>query len=196
MKVGLIVEGDGEVYSLPILLRRVVSRLDPQCQLVVLNPFRVPRGQLVKVEGVQRAVEFMARKVGGDGRILIMLDADDDLPCELGPQLLVRARDCRPDRDISVVVATREYEAWFLAAAESLRGERGLAADLTSPAHPEIIRDAKGWLSERMPSRYSETLDQPALSAVFDLDMARRADSFDKLFREVGRLMGLAVPPR
>jgi hypothetical protein len=47
-----------------------------------------------------------------------------------------------------------------------------------------------------MPDGYSETLDQPAFSSVFDLSEARRADSFDKFFREVGRLFGLAVPPR
>ena len=37
--------------------------------------------------------------------------------------------------------------------------------------------------------RYTETLDQPALAAAFDLDLARRADSFDKLYREVARLL-------
>ena len=35
-----------------------------------------------------------------------------------------------------------------------------------------------------------------ALTSVFELTAARRADSFDKLFREVGRLFGLSVPPR
>ncbi len=142
------------------------------------------------------AVRGMAGKVGNEGRVLVLLDADDDLPCVLGPRLLTQARARRKDRDISVVVATREYEAWFLAAAESLRGHRALPMDLASPAHPEGIRDAKGWLDERMPGGYSETLDQPALTAMFDLALARRSDSFDKLFREVGRLFGLTVPPR
>ncbi len=47
-----------------------------------------------------------------------------------------------------------------------------------------------------MSDGYSVTLDQLALTGLFDLHEARRADSFDKLFREVGRLFGLSVPPR
>jgi len=196
VKVGLIVEGHGEVRSLPILLRRMVRELEPQLQITVLNAHRVSRGLLVKAEGLHPAVELMARKVGPEGRILILLDADDDLPCQLGPRLLAQARGFRPDRDISVVVAMREYEAWFLTAAESLRGQRGLPQDLAPPDHPEDIRDAKKWLSQHRVDGYSETVDQPALTALFDLTAARRSDSFDKLFREVGRLFGLPIPPR
>ena len=196
MKAGLVVEGHGEVRSLPILLRRILHQLEPQFQCVLLEPFRVPRGQLVKDDGLRRVVEFLARKVGDDGRILILLDADDDLPCQLGPDLLTRAKAFRPDRDISVVIAMREYEAWFLTAAESLRGQRTLPSDLTAPSRPEDIRDAKGWLDQRMVDGYSETLHQPAFTQLFDLSAARRSDSFDKLVRDVGRLFNLPVPPR
>jgi hypothetical protein len=196
MKVGLIVEGHGEVDSAPLLLRRILRELAPALSPSILTPHRVSRGQIIKEEGLQRAIEFMARKVGNEGRILLLLDADDDLPCVLGPRLLALARGFRPDRDISVVVAKREYEAWFLTAAESLRGRRRLPEDLAPPSAPEAIRDAKCWLSQHKPDGYRETIDQPALTSIFDLTMARRADSFDKLFREVGRLFGLAVPPR
>jgi hypothetical protein len=196
MKVGLIVEGHGEEPSVPILLRRVLLQLEPTLHPNILPPYRVSRGKLVKQEEFERAIEFMARKVGNDGRVLVLLDADDDLPCILGPRLLEWARKCRPDRDTSVVVAKPEYEAWFLVAAASLRGQRGLPADLEPPPVPEGVRDAKGWLNHRMPDGYRETLDQPALTNKFDLGVARRADSFDKFFREVGRLFGLSVPPR
>jgi len=196
MKVGLIVEGHGEIHSAPILLRRILQELAPELHPSILAPLRVPRGQLVKEEGLRNAIEFVARKVGNDGRILLLLDADDDLPCVLGPRLLALARGFRPDRDVSVVVAQREYEAWFLTAAESLRGHRKLPVELAPPDAPEAIRDAKGWLSQHKSDGYSETIDQPALTSIFDLTAARRADSFDKLFREVGRLFGLSVPPR
>jgi hypothetical protein len=83
----------------------------------------------------------------------------------------------------------REYEAWFLAAAESLRGRRGLPSDLEAPATPEAFRDAKGWLGDRMPRGYSPTADQPALTDLFDLERARRSPSFDKLVRELTRLL-------
>ena len=92
---------------------------------------------------------------------------------------------------ISVVMAKKEYEAWFIAASESLRGTRRLVPDLNAPADPESIRGAKEWLSRHMPSNqpYAETTDQPALTAAFDLGAARRADSFDKCYREVASIV-------
>jgi hypothetical protein len=92
----------------------------------------------------------------------------------------------------AVVLAKKEYESWFLAAAQSLRGQRGLPADLATPATPESIRGAKEWLRKHLPSsrKYSETLDQPELTRYFDLQQARKkADSFDKCFRAVAALL-------
>ena len=93
----------------------------------------------------------------------------------------------RSDYPISVVLANKEYESWFLAAAESIAGRRGLPEQIIAPTAPESIRNAKGWLAEQMPRgmSYSETTDQPAFTAIFDIDRARRADSFDKCFREI-----------
>ncbi|RKG56200.1 DUF4276 family protein [Corallococcus sp. AB011P] len=196
MKLGLIVEGHGEVIAAPILVRRLTQWLAPAVHPEVLLPHRIPRGQLVKEDGLRRAIELTARKVGDTGRILVLLDADKDLPCVLGPRLLAWARAQRANRIISVVVAQCEYEAWFLAAAESLSSQRGLPASLRAPSEPESIRDAKGWLGNHMPSGYSETIDQPALTSVFDLEAARRADSFDKLVRDMGTLLNVPVPPR
>jgi hypothetical protein len=196
MKLGLIVEGHGEVLAAPILARRLTQWLAPRLRPEVLTPHRIPRGQLVKEDELRRAIELTSRKVGDDGRILVLLDADKDLPCVLGPRLLGWARTQRSNRRISVVVAQSEYEAWFLTAAKSLRGQRGLPTDLEAPSQPEGIRDTKGWLNTRMSQGYSETIDQPALTSVFDLEAARRADSFDKLVRDMGALLDVPVPPR
>jgi hypothetical protein len=91
-----------------------------------------------------------------------------------------------------VVLAKVEFESWFIAAAESIGGHREIAADIVAPDDPESIRDAKGWLSERMVAgrTYRPTLDQPALCAVFDIRAARaRSRSFDKLWRDVESLL-------
>ncbi len=95
------------------------------------------------------------------------------------------------DLPIVVILARREFEAWFLAAAESLRDKGRLPDDLESPADPESIRGAKEWLSDRMPigRSYAETTDQPALTADFDMRAARRADSFDKCYREIRSML-------
>lgn len=136
---------------------------------------------------LERAVELAARRTSREDAILVILDADDDCPAELGPELLERARRARSDRRIYVVIAKSEFESWFIAAARSIAGHRGLELELDIPDDPEAIGDAKGWLSRSSaPGKsYRETLDQPALSQVLSLDEARRSPSFDKLWRSL-----------
>jgi hypothetical protein len=88
-------------------------------------------------------------------------------------------------------MAKSEYEAWFLAAADSIVGHREIRPLGDRPSEPESVRDAKGWLTSRLPpgQSYRETLDQPALTGIFDLDAARTAPSFDKLWRDVNWLL-------
>jgi hypothetical protein len=92
---------------------------------------------------------------------------------------------------MAVVIANREYEAWFLAAAESLRGVGGLPETLEPPSDPELPRDAKGWLTRQMSARetYDETQHQLEFSQRLDITAARAADSFDKLWRDMAGLL-------
>ena len=135
VKVSCVVEGEGDVAAVPLLIRRIAA--------------------------------------------------------ELGPVLLERALQTHGNLPVAVVLAKCEFEAWFLAAAESIRGWRGLRNDIHSPDDPEAIRDAKGWLSNRMENgrKYHEKRDQPALTDSFDLEQARRADSFDKCYRDIVHLL-------
>lgn len=146
---------------------------------------------MTRLGGVEDAVTAAALHVDGPGGVLVLLDADDDLPCQLGPSLLDRARRVR-SVEIGVVVARSEFESWFLAAAPSLAGYRDLADPLDAPSAPEDLRGAKEWLSGRMAGHpYEPTVDQAKLASQFDLDMARTASpSFDKLWRDVSRLLG------
>ena len=191
VKVACIVEGDGEVEAVPVLIRTIAANLYPELAVDMPRPIRVHRYQVVKEGELEREVELAAEKINGQGAIFIILDSDDDCPAELGPALLNRALQARSDLLIAVVLAKCEFEAWFLAAAESLRGKRGLKNDIRSPSDPEVIRDAKGWLSQQMENSraYRETRDQPALTALFDIDKARQIDSFDKCYRDVVRLL-------
>jgi len=189
--IACIVEGHGEVEAVPILLRRIGETLDPPVYPEIKPPIRTPASKLLKEGELERAVELAALKSGPGGAIFVLLDCDDGCPAELGPRILERAINTRRDRPIAVVLAKKEYEAWFLAGALSLRGRRGLAVDLEPPSNPESIRDAKGWLTHHMPANtsYTETTDQPALTAVFDMRAARTADSFDKCYRDVVELL-------
>lgn len=187
-----IVEGPGEVSAVPILIRRIAGVVEPSLVPRVPKPIRVKRGRFLKENELERYVDLAARQAGPDGRILILLDADDDCPPQRASEILKRATAVRSDRRIQVVLAQREYEAWFLAAADSVAGYRELGKDTTAPTDPESVRDAKGWLTSRMPPgrAYRETRDQPALTVMFNLEQARRgARSFDKMWRTVVDLM-------
>lgn len=191
VQIRCIVEGHGEVEAVPILIRRIAASLYPELLIETPPPIRIPRNKVVKEGELEQMVEFTARKVSGQGAIFVVFDSDDDCPAQLGPELLRRAIQARGDLPIAVVLAKHEFESWFLATAESLQGQRGLRNDLESPNNPEAIRSAKGWLKQRMENgeTYRETLDQPALTARFDLDQARHADSFDKCYRDIVYLL-------
>lgn len=191
IKFGCIVEGHGEVQSVPVLIRRIAAEHYPELVIDIPRPNRVHRDKVIKIDELEREVELTAQKINRQGAILIILDSDDNCPAELGPALLHRASQTHSDLPIAVVIAKHEFEAWFLTSAESLRGQRGLRNDIHRPNNPEAIRDAKGWLSNQMEDsrRYRETRDQPALAALFDIEQARQADSFDKCYRDIVRLL-------
>lgn len=190
--IASIVEGHGEVEAVPVLLRRIAEQVSVTHVVNAPRPFRIRRQNFLKPDEMERNVEFVAARSGPEGRILILLDANSNCPKTLAVQIQERAQKARSDRIIQVVLAKMEYEAWFLAAAKSVAGHRGIRPDFASPPDPEAVRDAKGWISARMePGRsYSPSTDQPALTAVFDLNAARkRAASFDKLWRAVTSLL-------
>ena len=191
LKIGCIVEGQGDVAAVPVLIRRIAAERYPELAIDMPRPIRADRNQVVRPNELEQEVKLAAQKISGQGAIFIIFDSDEDCPAELGPILLHRALQVCPNLPIAVVLAKHEFEAWFLAAAESLRGRRGLKNDINPPNNPETIRGAKEWLRQRMKSgrTYRETRDQPALAALFDMEQARQADSFDKCYRDIVRLL-------
>lgn len=193
--VAPIVEGHGEVACLRPLLQRLWTEVVGGEHLEVLRPIRQPRDRLVRdPEELRRAVELAALKLAASDEpaatprsVLVLLDAEEDAVCELAPELLARCRASRPDFDVACILAKREYETWFVAAAESLDAFLDLPPDTPVPDHPETTGQGKGWIEARFRgARYSETLDQPAMTAAFDLRLCRRrSPSFDKLCREL-----------
>jgi hypothetical protein len=191
--IASVVEGHGEVPGLPPLLHRIASD-HSVWNLKTHLPFRRNKGSLVLPGGIEAAVQATAHRIGEAGGVLVLIDADDDRPGCCGPELLARARRARSDVPISVVLAKKEFEAWFLAGASSLAGHHGFPADLEPPPQPESIRDAKGWLTDQRKRAgsqpYKPTVDQAPLARVFDMKQAREgAPSFDKFWREVEFLL-------
>lgn len=145
-----IVEGHGEVRAVQTLIVRTAQTVSPDIHVNVAQPIRVKRNLVVKPNELEKQIRLAASKGGPDGRILVLLDADQDCPAELGPQLLSRARQERSDRKIAVVIAKAEFEAWFVAAATSLIGTKGLTAHVTVPADPKSLGSPKEWIRKRM----------------------------------------------
>ena len=114
----------------------------------------------------------------------------------LGPELLTRAKAIRSDIDVACVLANRQFENWFKAAAASLGGVGKLPANLVAVADPESGRGAS-WLTEQMKrvdpkAEYKKPGDAMALTQGMDLAQCRaNSPSFAKLCRE----LEARVPP-
>lgn len=181
-----IVEGQGEVEAVRALLYRIARALPSPPEFVVGEPIRVSAKAFMERPDVFRkyvgaAAIMAARK---NGAVLILLDCDDDLPCRLGPDLLAKAVAVRADIPFIVALAHREYESWFLAAAQSLAGLHGLPHDLELPSNI-FVRGAWEWFAHRMNTRYHKKTHQLAFTRAFDLEQARTNPSFDRFYRRI-----------
>lgn len=190
-----IVEGDGEVSALPLLLRRLIPSLDIQRPLNAKGRFKIQR------EGELERFLELTRARPCDG-VLILLDADEDCSAELAWQMSARASKLHLPFPVVIVYAKCEFEAWFLASLETLAGSYGIPATTTFPEdRVESTRGAKEWLRMQMPLTrgYSETRDQPAFASRIDLDLVRRRSrSFRRLEHALEEVLagGAIVTPR
>lgn len=193
MKIQPIVEGHGEIEAVPVLLRRLRDAAAAY-RIEVNSPIRSKQSKLLDEDGLRQSVRLALLQDGCRG-IIVLFENEDGCPKELGPRLQAWAQS-ESGVPCVVALAHREYEAWFLASIESLRGRRGIRRDAESHAQPESVRDAKGALEERMDSAryYSETADQAAFSAVFDMkatySKSRSFRHLIKVFGELARRMG------
>ena len=128
----------------------------------------------------------------------MLFDGDSDCPAELGPAVQGWATEAAGEVPCAVVIAHREYQAWILAAIDSLRGHRNVRSDAEAHRRPENPRGAKEQfeLRVRPGSSYIETTDQSAFSARLSLSAAYcRSRSFRKLASSFGNLARLCLRP-
>jgi hypothetical protein len=188
--VAPIVEGHGEVQAVRELISRIAAELCGTW-VEVAPPFRLDSGKMRKPEELGKAIRVQAARVKGPGGVLVLRDGDDhDVRC---PVELARQMAPSPGLvpiPVEVVIARHEYEAWFLAAAESLRSHPAVRDDASAPADPEARRGAKSRLEAMMCESYKETLHQAKFSALIDLDAARsRSRSFRRMVHAVECLL-------
>jgi hypothetical protein len=198
-----IVEGHGEERAVPVLLRRwFLHRRYHNFETRDLA-IRAPGSGALKCPhdaeedlGIESYVAIAAAE-RPDG-ILVVLDADDECRKRektsqkgLGPELRDRARAVAPHIPIEVVIANREYEAWFLAGLTALRRAAKVPPGEDVPKESiERLRDCKKPLRSLLGRPYEETIDQPDFTEAlpFTPGMSKRSPSYGKLMRALAAL--------
>lgn len=190
-----IVEGDGEVDAFPHLVQQLLKKRG-------VNGFVVPRAKnshggsnLKKEGGLERFVRYawMEKKCAG---VLVLIDGDDsDWPCakKLAVSLAARVAKLGALKPTAVIVATQEYEAWFLASADTITSQCSLFLKTVAfDGEPESKRGAKQWLAAAMPkgSTYKETEHQLMFTRLISIEKAsKRCRSFRRLESAIGEVV-------
>jgi hypothetical protein len=190
IRIAAVVEGEGEVAAVPVLVRRIGIEMCGGTYLTVSKPARLSRSKMARSDDINRIVRIQAAEVTGPGGVLVLLDADDDCPVECASAIkgcCASVVKC----PVEIVVAKREFEAWFLAGIESLRGHRAVRPGASCDVDPEGRRGAKELLEQCMTEKYRPIRHQPSFAERLDLDMAgSRSRSLRQLILAVKRLVG------
>ena len=190
-----IVEGDGEVKAVPLLLRRVLGERHSRYDIRIQRPINA-RGKTKLLRKFDSFLEY-ARRDRECGAVLVLLDGDEDCPRNLAACLAQTAVRLNMSVPVAIVCAHREYEVWFVASLDSETGDNiratlGLAKTVAYDGDIELIGSPKGWIQVQMPqsSGYKETQDQPALTPFIDIEHTRqRSRSFRRLCHAVEELL-------
>ena len=181
-----IVEGNGELKAVPILLYKLLHQLQRYDIHIAEPKPAYGRDNLLKPGGIEKFVRYAWRE-RECGAILILLDADEDCPLTLVRDLARRITALGLLYPVVIVCANRMFETWFLASFATLAGPIGLRAD-EPPADAEAVKNPKDWLNQRFPRgrAYKETSDQEALTRLLDPALARaQSRSFRRLWQAV-----------
>jgi Domain of unknown function (DUF4276) len=185
MKLGLVVEGDGEVAALPILVRRHLHENREIYDIDVAKPKNSKgRGNLDAPGGVERYTRHAALPDDVCG-VLVLCDADSDPVCEFGPSMQKRAEGAVPTKPVLATLAVGEFENWIVASSETLNID-GPTEDIDYEKldAEHIIRR---W---RFPKSYVKPLHQPGYADSLDFDrVAARCPSFFRLLRCIDDLI-------
>jgi len=190
-----VVEGDGEVEAVPVLIRKILREQFGRHDIRVASP-KPAHGKGTLLRRLEDYLEY-AIMMPECQAVLVLIDADDDCAKELSFTLAHRARRMGLKISVAIVCATREYEAWFLASLESIRGRPlkgrpGLSDSAHFSGPVEELTGVKEWLTQHMrPGRaYKETSDQAPLTEYIDLKQARaRSRSFRRLCHALEELV-------
>lgn len=189
-RIALIVEGHGECETLPGLISRIGGLIGEH--VIGPNPIRCGGYPKLNRSGeLERFVTMAATRDDIDS-VLVLLDLEDDCPVQVHKNFLERSKPItdRYGKDISICLAYREFETWFL---HDLPALKTSCTDYVWTEiiceNPESRRGGKEQIALAIGRRYRETVDQKILSKAMNIDnVFKKSRSFRKFAKEVSGL--------
>jgi hypothetical protein len=178
MRIGLIVEGHGDVTSLPLLLRSI-SFHKGIYGFSFPHPMRFGEfNAMMKREKFSNFVQYLNDDDNIDA-IIVACDADDVCPVHARQALLERisATVHGIKKPVAVLLFNREYEALLLSQIDIIAERTGLLEMSEENVNKILdlsdkVRDAKGLLDSLIPDfSYKEARDQEKFTAILDMNI-------------------------
>lgn len=192
-----IVEGHGELTSVPALLKRLADR--NKLYVNVDAPIRGHSSEMLKEYdagnfGIEKQIRIALHMRDDFDVLFIFIDADV-LPepiCTFFQRFYKFCSDQVPhEKQICIVFPNKEFEAWFLGGITSLAGKRNIPDVVQPVQNPEDIRGAKEKFRNLTSNKiYDSITDQAAFVHHLDFDLVEtNCRSFRKLNAEFRKLL-------
>ncbi len=179
----IVVEGHGEIEAARVLVDRLWRdlKLPPIFWEV---PKRAPHSVLKTKNGVERMCELLRSEKNCSAALFLRdADDDDDCPATNGPLTASWIDSLDLPFPTAVVLARREFEAWFLPSLPRMAGQRlpsgSTLLQTTYDGDFEERRGVKEWLTKSLFPKnkaYKPSLDQTALTRLVDFELCRSAN--------------------
>lgn len=186
-----VVEGPGDLAALPPLLRRILGERLGRYDIGVVKP-KSAKGRSTLLKRFEDFLSYAAFE-SDCVAILVLLDSDENCPITLTNDLTPRCNQGGLTQPVAIVCARREYEAWFLASLDTIKGHAEIPETASIAGNVEDVRNPKQWLTDQMPAgrKYKETSHQASLTPLIDLNLAHaNSRSFRRLCHAVEELVG------
>lgn len=191
----LVVEGDGDLEAVPLLLRRWFPVVGAPGCFPATNPIRC--GDLPKIRRpgqLERFVELACSREDGDS-VVLLVDSEDDCPKDVVAELTQRVAEIaeRYRKKVGIALMYREYETLFLFGlpelAEKFTHADWALEDVDFDKDWESVRAAKGQVNRLLGKNYfyKETRDQARMTDALDIEAVtsrcRSALHLDRVLR-------------
>ena len=194
MRIGIVVDGDAELRSLPLLAPRLLigSNSVGKVLLAQLHP-HAPSGNVARI--ALKSVLILAAR--GHDKVIVLIDQDDCALCPVARagQIALELRDriaglCNVS--IEVVVKTKSFESWLLSDPDALVALSGRfrlsAADVRAIAPNKVDQtDASRLMRKVIIGGYDKVGDAARIMGRVDIGRsAKNSRSFRRFLRVIG----------